>query len=120
MTKLARYALLTTLLLSSTAQATTTLNDLGIDQLVFSRGTDTAVIEFSGGTGNPAGEGCDRSDAFVMPLSSGNAHREQAMLSALLVAYSTNATISVLLSGCASSVGGDTYPAVWYLYLPSQ
>ena len=116
----ARHAALTALLLSSTSLASTTLNDLSINQIVFSRGTDTVKIEYSGGTGDPSGEGCDRFDALVMPLTSASAHREQAMLSALLVAHSTNSTVSVLLNGCITGIGGDTYPAVWYLYLPSQ
>lgn len=91
--------------------------DFNISELRFSRGSNNVNVIFNGGTGNPNPDGCDKSDRFLLPLTSDHQQRETAMLSALSIAYATNKTVTVYLSDCFGALGNGTAPGIWYLYI---
>jgi hypothetical protein len=104
-------------MLSGTASAAGWYDNFKIGELRYSRGADGLHFTYSGGSGNTNSDNCDDSTMFVVPYTSQNPDRENAMIVGLKLAFTTNKTVRVFLSGCMPGIGGKSYPRVHYLYV---
>jgi hypothetical protein len=107
-------------LFSSYAFGNGSYNNFLIKDIQYSRGADGVQIVYSGGEGNSNPDGCATgggNSSFLIPLTSSVPEREKAMLSGASMAFAANKKVSVLLSNCLPGIGGNQYPAVWYLFI---
>lgn len=112
-----KAVLISILLAPNYAGASGWYSNFSISELQYSRGADGLHLKYFGGEGDPNPDSCTSAGVFYVPYISSVPEREKAMISGASMAFASDRNISVFVDGCASGIGGKTYPRVHYLYV---
>lgn len=86
-----------------------------VTNVTYSEGNSYASVSYDLTQGSANPDNCQSSTYFLIAYTSSLPARESAMQAAILTAEVSGRPVQGYLSGCASALGGATYPVLYYL-----